>query len=118
MDGTFVPIADADELSPDTMKAFELEGKRLLLVRAGDDFFVVDEMCTHEDYSLALGCIKGKRIKCSLHGSYFDLESGEPDEEPAEEPICSYRVRVAEGRIWVDPTRLREGASRRCAPES
>jgi len=103
----FVAIAAADELAVDEMKAFELDGHRLLLVRTADDFYVVDEMCTHEDYSLALGCIKGRRIKCSLHGSYFDLATGEPDEEPADEPICSYQVKVEDGQVWVDPAQTR-----------
>ena len=77
MTSTWSAIAEVDELDTDEMKAFELDGRRLLLVRTAERFYVVDEMCSHEDYSLALGCIKGQRIKCSLHGSYFDLDSGE-----------------------------------------
>lgn len=103
MDKGFSEIARTGELHPDEMKAFELNGKRLLLVFSGGEYFVVDEMCTHEDYSLALGCIKGRRIKCSLHGSYFDLLTGKPDEEPADEPICSYAVQVVGGGVWVNP---------------
>ncbi len=110
----FVPVADIAELSEGEMKPLQLDGRRLLLVHAEGHYYVIDEMCTHEDYSLALGCIKGRRIKCSLHGSYFDLATGEPEEEPADEPVCSYRVEVADGKIWVNPEKLREGASTRC----
>ncbi len=110
----FIAIATTDELAVDEMKAVELDGHRLLLVRAKDGFYVVDEMCTHEDYSLALGCIEGRRIKCSLHGSYFDLATGEPDEEPADEAICSYQVKIEDGQVWIDPTQTRsESHSRR-----
>lgn len=86
------------------MKPVQIGDRRLLLVNASGTYYVVDEMCSHEDYSLALGCIKGERIKCSLHGSYFDLRSGNPLEEPACEPIGTYRVAVSEDRIWVDVT--------------
>ena len=79
-----IEIAKVGDLKMDEMKPFEADGKRLLLVFAEDEYFVVDEMCTHEDYSLALGCIKGGRIKCSLHGSFFDLKTGEADEDPAD----------------------------------
>lgn len=106
MDG-YIEVAKIGELQPGEMKAFEADGKRLLLVFAQDEYFVVDEMCTHEDYSLALGCIKEGRIKCSLHGSYFDLRTGNPDEEPADEPICSYDVRVEGGAVLVNPAKQR-----------
>jgi len=102
-----IEVARVGELQANEMKAFEADGKRLLLVFAEGEYFVVDEMCTHEDYSLALGCIKGGRIKCSLHGSYFDLRSGEPDEEPADEPICSYAVQVEGDKIMLDPGQRR-----------
>jgi 3-phenylpropionate/trans-cinnamate dioxygenase ferredoxin subunit len=94
-------IADEGELEAGQMKPFELEGRRLLLVNAEDRLYAIDEMCSHEDYSLALGCIKGSRIKCSLHGSYFDLATGEPLDEPADEPIATYPVKVDHGKVWV-----------------
>ena len=101
MAGGWQAIAAEDELLGDSMQAFELDGHRLLLVNAAGRYFVIDEMCSHEDYSLALGCIKGSRIKCSLHGSYFDLETGEPLDEPADEPIRTYPVKVEQGKIWT-----------------
>ena len=101
MAGGWQAVAAEDELQEDSMKAFELDGHRLLLVNAAGRHFVVDEMCSHEDYSLALGCIKGTRIKCSLHGSYFDLENGAPLDEPADEPIRTYPVKIDQGKIWT-----------------
>jgi len=67
----------------------------------------VDEMCSHEDYSLFLGCIQDGKIKCSLHGSYFDLETGKPTVEPAKDPICTYALKVIDDEVWVNPERTR-----------
>ena len=65
----YIAVAAADELKPAQMKRVLLDGKRLLLCNAQGKLYCVDEMCSHEDYSLYLGCIKDGKIKCSLHGS-------------------------------------------------
>ena len=98
----FVAVATAGELQPGQMKRFLAGGKRLLLVNADDKYYAIDEMCSHEDYSLAYGCISAGRIKCSLHGSYFDLETGAALDDPATDPIAIYPVKIAAGQIWVD----------------
>lgn len=104
MDAPYIAIADEHELSPAQMKRVEAGGRKLLLCNADGKHYVVDEICSHEDYSLYLGCIQDGRIKCSLHGSYFDLETGKPLVDPACEPIRTYPLKIAEGKIWVDPT--------------
>ncbi len=97
----WVAIADSDELGTDQMKTIALGDRRLLLVNAGGTLHLIDEMCTHEDYSLALGCIKDGKIKCSLHGSYFDLQSGAALDEPASEPLTVHPLRTQDGRVWT-----------------
>jgi 3-phenylpropionate/trans-cinnamate dioxygenase ferredoxin subunit len=97
----YVAVAGADELKPAQMKRVVVGGKRLLLCNAAGTLYCVDEMCSHEDYSLYLGCIKDGKIKCSLHGSYFDLASGMPTCEPADQPIKTYVVTVEAGQVWV-----------------
>ncbi|HUX90357.1 MAG TPA: non-heme iron oxygenase ferredoxin subunit [Gallionellaceae bacterium] len=97
----FIAVAAADELKPAQMKRVLVDGKKLLLCNSQGTLYCVDEMCSHEDYSLYLGCIKDGKIKCSLHGSYFDLTTGQPTCEPAETPIRRYPVKVENGQIWV-----------------
>ena len=99
MSAHYTRIAGVDELKPGQMKKLEVNGRRLLLANAEGDFYLVDEMCSHEDYSLYLGCIKGRKIKCSLHGSYFDLATGAALDEPACEPIATYPLKVEDGEI-------------------
>ncbi len=104
MDTPWVKVGSAEELRPGQMKRVTAGGRRLLLCNADGTLHCVDEMCSHEDYSLHLGCIQEGRIKCSLHGSYFDLETGRPTVEPATEPIAVYPLRIEAGEVWVDPT--------------
>ncbi len=84
---SYQAVAGAEELKPGQMKRIRVGEKRLLLARTEACHFAVDEMCSHEDYSLYLGCLEGNKIKCSLHGSYFDLRTGTALDEPAREPI-------------------------------
>jgi 3-phenylpropionate/trans-cinnamate dioxygenase ferredoxin subunit len=97
----FVAVAAADELKPAQMKRVLVSGRRLLLCNSNGTLYCIDEMCSHEDYSLYLGCIKGGRIKCSLHGSYFDLVTGQPTCDPADQPIKTYAVKIEAGQVWV-----------------
>jgi len=99
---TWQSVADESELQPGQMKRVEVGGRKLLLCRAEDGHYCIDEMCSHEDYSLWFGCIKGRSIKCSLHGSYFSLEDGRPLNEPADCALKTYPVKLADGAVWVD----------------
>lgn len=99
----YIAVAAADELKPAQMKRIVVDGKRLLLCNSAGTLYCVDEMCSHEDYSLYLGCIKDGKIKCSLHGSYFDLVTGKPTCEPADEAIRTYSVKIEAGQVWVKP---------------
>ncbi len=103
MTGTdgFVAVARLGELAPGQMKRVALGGRALLLCNAEGRHYCIDEMCSHEDYSLYFGCIQGQSIKCSLHGSYFSLEDGRPLNEPADCPLLTHPVREADGQVWV-----------------
>ncbi|MCG8125814.1 MAG: Rieske 2Fe-2S domain-containing protein, partial [Candidatus Thiodiazotropha taylori] len=52
---------------------------------------------------LYLGCIEDHNIKCSLHGSRFCLKTGRPLEEPADEPIGTYPVKIDDNQILIQP---------------
>lgn len=73
----------------------------ILLANVEDKIFAVDDTCTHEDSSLALGCLRGELVKCTLHGSWFSVVTGAPTEEPADEPLNTYEVEIRNNEIWV-----------------
>ena len=100
--GTFVRLLGSDELQPGQMKRIDLKNRRLLVANVAGDFCVADDMCTHEDASLTLGCLRGDLIKCPLHGSRFNLRTGEVLDEPADENLRIYPARVEDGAVWAD----------------
>ena len=97
-----IAVASVGELAPDQMKRLNIVGKKILLAYANEQYYAVDEMCSHEDYSLYLGCVQDGKIKCSLHGSYFDLKTGTPLCEPADEVIKTYPVKIKQNQIYIE----------------
>ena len=62
----------------------------------------VNDICTHGAVSLSDGDVEGDTIECWLHGSRFDLETGEPLSPPAVRPVAVYAVEVDGDDIVVD----------------
>lgn len=97
-----IDAGSIDDIKPGNMKRIDTpNGKRILVCHIEGGFYAVDDMCTHEDASLYLGCLKGDRIHCSLHGGEFSVKTGEAVEEPAEIPLQTYPVSIENGRIMI-----------------
>ena len=83
------------------MKRADVRGRRILLANVDGRICAVDDTCTHEDASLSTGVLKGELVKCPLHGSRFNVCTGKALEEPAEESLRTYPVRLEGARILV-----------------
>ncbi len=94
-------MADVGEVAPGKMKCVQIEGRRILLANVDGTIYAADDMCTHEDASLSTGSLHGEYVKCPLHGSRFNLRTGQVMEEPAEEDLRTYPVRIEDGGILV-----------------
>lgn len=96
-----VPVASVAELPPGKMKCVDLGARRILLANVGSDILAADGTCTHEQAPLCRSRLRGELVKCPLHGSRFHLRSGAVLEEPATQPLRTYRVRVENGEVYV-----------------
>jgi 3-phenylpropionate/trans-cinnamate dioxygenase ferredoxin subunit len=97
----FIKIGKVDELRPGSMKRVDIDGRRMLLANVNGRFCATDDTCTHEDASLSTGSLRGELVKCPLHGSRFNVCTGEALEEPAEQNLKTYPVRVEGDNILV-----------------
>ncbi len=64
--------------------------------------FAVRDECSHAQIALSEGEVDNCEIECWLHGSRFDLRTGEPTSLPAYEPVPVYPVRVEGDDVLVD----------------
>ena len=97
----YIDAGSADELEPGSMRRTDLSGRRILIANVEGRICAADDTCTHEDASLSTGSLKGALVKCPLHGSRFNVCTGEALEEPADTNLRTYPVRVEAGRILV-----------------
>ena len=78
------------------------KGTRVTLANVAGTIFAIDDTCTHRGCSLGDGKLEGSTIQCACHGSRFDVTNGAVVRGPAEEPVRSYPVHVANGEVQVD----------------
>jgi 3-phenylpropionate/trans-cinnamate dioxygenase ferredoxin subunit len=93
--------ARVGDVPPGGMKRMDIGDRRILLANVGGQFYAVDDTCTHEDASLSSGALRGEWVKCPLHGSRFNVRTGEVVEEPASEKLATYPVRIEADEVWI-----------------
>ena len=100
----FVRLAGVSELETDQGFRVELgDEEAVALIRTTDGgVHAVEDVCSHEDYPLSEGWIEDHTIECALHGSRFDLLTGEPDSPPALRPVRIFPVKVEGTDVLVD----------------
>lgn len=93
-----------DELVDGAARQFDVDGTKIAVVRIGDSVHAVDDVCTHEDYSLSEGEVwpEDCLIECWKHGSRFSLVDGHPDSLPATRPVEVYPIELVDGGVHVE----------------
>jgi nitrite reductase/ring-hydroxylating ferredoxin subunit len=95
-------IGLAQELAFNPMKGAEIEGKQILIVKLGGNFFAIGDKCTHMGCKLSGGKLDGETVRCPCHGSMFNVRTGEVVKGPAKKPVLSYTVTVENGELSID----------------
>ena len=102
MSEKFTAVAQLDALKTGKMLRVSVADQDILLANVEGEIFAVEDMCSHEDASLYNGALKGRCVECPLHGSHFDLKTGEPQQEPATEAIKTFNVKVEGDQILIE----------------
>jgi Fe-S cluster assembly protein SufB len=100
----FVPVCAASELPPGGMRRLEVGGRPIALYNVDGTFYATAAICTHEYAELTEGQLEGRRVRCPLHGSRFDVTTGRVLGPPAYKSLRTFPVRLRDGRVEVDAT--------------
>jgi len=72
------------------------------LFKVGGKVYCLDNSCTHVGGPLCQGTLHGTVVQCQLHGSRFDVRSGQVVSPPARQPVRSYPVTIEDGKVWIE----------------
>jgi nitrite reductase/ring-hydroxylating ferredoxin subunit len=97
----FVKVAKVDDIPSGEALQVEAGGETLALVRVDGEVYCIHDICTHEHAHLSEGFCEGHEIECPLHGSIFDVRTGEVKSLPATEDVTTYEVKVNDGEVHV-----------------
>lgn len=96
-----VLLATPDELADGDRKPVIVDELPALLFRVGNDFYCIEDVCTHDGQPLTEGPLEGKEITCPRHGARFDISTGAALCMPATEPVRVFTVDVRADGIYA-----------------
>jgi 3-phenylpropionate/trans-cinnamate dioxygenase ferredoxin component len=105
----FVRACAVDEVRADVATAVLVDDLEVAVARDGEDFYALQDVCSHAQVALTEGEVADCTIECWLHGSTFDLRTGKPTVPPATEPVATFPVEVRGGDVYVDVTSTLNG---------
>ena len=81
--------------------SFEVNGEPVAIVSTEEEYFAIRDECSHAQVPLSEGEVDGYTIECWLHGSCFDVRTGEPTNLPATEPVPIYPIKIEGDDVLV-----------------
>lgn len=83
------------------MKLVKVDDLEILLIRVEDEIYAFDNRCPHMGFSLFLGSLNGKILRCGFHYAEFDVTTGKPLNKVTEKPLKKIAVKLVNFEIFV-----------------
>ncbi len=97
----WVNVCNTSQLKKGEMLDFDYKEKKILVANINGKIYATDRICTHADADLSTGILNEEGVTCPLHLSTFNLETGIPQNLPAEKPLKTYNVKIEQNEIYV-----------------
>jgi 3-phenylpropionate/trans-cinnamate dioxygenase ferredoxin subunit len=106
---SFERACAVNDVPDDEAIGLQIGDLEIAVARQGDDFFAIQDLCSHAAVPLSEGEVENGTVECWLHGSRFDLRSGRPTGLPATERVATFRTDVRDGIVYVDTSTTLNG---------
>jgi nitrite reductase (NADH) small subunit len=112
-------LGAAEQFAEGRPYRIELGPRAIVLVRKGEEFYALRDICPHKGAALSAGCVRGtplacqpwaevpygrdgEIIVCPWHGWEFDLKTGRTLAATETARVRSFPVTVREGRVVLN----------------
>ncbi|XP_001661452.2 apoptosis-inducing factor 3 isoform X1 [Aedes aegypti] len=102
-DGGYVEdfICNENDIGENEMKAFEVDGGKVLLVKQKGKLSAIGNKCSHYGALLSTGALGEGRVRCPWHGACFNIETGDIEDFPGQDSLPCFKVTVEQGRVKI-----------------
>ncbi|HMA33284.1 MAG TPA: non-heme iron oxygenase ferredoxin subunit [Chloroflexia bacterium] len=100
----WVRVAPLADIPPGEKLAVAVAGEEIAIFNLDGTLYAIGDTCTHAQASLAEGEFYDTIVECPLHGSAFEVTSGQALGLPALGNVGKYAVKAEDGYIYVNPT--------------
>ena len=98
---TWKKIAEKGEVAAGKGKAFKIDGKQIAVFNQ-DGFHALDDLCVHQDGSIAPGKLDGDIVECPLHFWHYNIKTGQLTDYLKDVKLETYPVESRDDGIYVD----------------
>jgi metal-sulfur cluster biosynthetic enzyme/nitrite reductase/ring-hydroxylating ferredoxin subunit len=119
----FERVASIEDVPNEGRLAVVVDDIPVLLVRTGDQFYAIEDSCSHDGQPLSDGTIANGEITCTRHGARFDLSTGAAKRMPATSGVRVFTVDIRGNDIYcresdgpVEPATLNVTATTTALP--
>ena len=98
-----VEVGPESDIQPGQSACVVVDDIPIAIFNVNGEYYAIGDTCTHEDFSLSEGEVfEDATVECALHGSRFDLRTGEALSLPATGSAGAYEIWVEDGVIKLD----------------
>lgn len=94
-------VAGKDDIVAGKGKMYEVDGKKIAVFNQ-NGYHAIDDVCVHQDGSLAPGKLDGDIVECPLHFWHYNIRTGELKDYLEGIKLETYPVQVKDDGIYVD----------------
>ena len=100
--GDWINACSVDSLDEGEMFSLDHGNKKILLSNMNGKILATDRICTHAEADLSTGILTDSGLTCPLHLSVFDLDTGKPQNPPAEDSLQIYKIKLEDNNVLVE----------------